>query len=154
MERNFLRSSLKIYSWSTFTHNIYINDIFFVDEAFLNDDADNTALYSVQKNKSSTNLFLRNFMYLQKWFHGNYMVSNPGKFYYITFELNTIKNEFVLEEGTIAPSADEHVVLGIKIYFPLTFYSHLKLLWKRVANKLNALTRIAPYLSHNPRRLI
>ena len=28
--------------------------------------------------------------------------------YYMTFGLNTTKNEFVLEDGTIVPSAEEH----------------------------------------------
>ena len=52
------------------------------------------------------------------------------------------------------PSAKKHIVLGITIDSRLTFYSHLKQLWKKVANKPNALTRISPYLSYNQRRLI
>ena len=91
-------------------------------------------------------------MYLQKWLH--YMVLNPGKCHYVTFGLNTTKNEFVFEDGTIVPSAEEHVVLGIAINPRLTFYSHLKQLFKKAANKLNSLTRIAPYLSYNQRQLI
>ena len=31
----------------------------------------------------------------------------------MTFGLNTTKHESVLEDGTIVPSAEEHVVLGI-----------------------------------------
>ena len=54
------------------------------------------------------------------------MVLNPGKCHYITFGLNTSKNEFVLENDTILPSAEEHVVLGITMDFRLTFYCHLK----------------------------
>ena len=135
---------------------IYINEIFFfVDDAFLSNYADTTALYSVQKthifNQSALN---KNFTYLQKWFHENYMVLNPGKCCYMTFGMNSTKNEFVFEDGTVVPSAEEHVVLGIKIDSRLTFHSHLKQLRKKVANKLNALTRIAPYLSYNQRRLI
>ena len=82
------------------------------------------------------------------------MVLNPGKCYYMTFGLNTTKNEFVLEDGTIVPSAEEHVVLRIAIDSHLTFYSHLKQLCKKVANKLNALTRIGPHVSYHQRRLI
>ena len=83
------------------------------------------------------------------------MVLNPGKCYYMTsVRLNTTKNEFVLEDGTIAPSAEEHVVLGVTMNSCLTFYSHLKQLCKTVVNKLNPLTRIAPYLSYNQRRFI
>ena len=72
----------------------------------------------------------------------------------MTFGLNTTKNEFVLEGGKIVPSAEEHVVLGITIDSRLTFYSRLKQLCKKAANKLSALTRIVPYLSYNQRRLI
>ena len=41
------------------------------------------------------------------------MILNPGKCYYLTFDSNTTKNEFVLAEGTILSSAKEHVVLGL-----------------------------------------
>ena len=40
------------------------------------------------------------------------MVLNPGKCYYMIFDLNTTKKEFVLEDGTIVPSAEKPVVLG------------------------------------------
>ena len=36
----------------------------------------------------------------------------------------------------------------------LTFYNHLKNLCEKIANKLNVLTRIVPYLNHNQIRLI
>ena len=61
-------------------------------------------------------------MYRQKWFHDNYIVLNPGKCYYMTFGLNTTKNEFVLEDDTIVSPAEEHLVLGITINFPLTIF--------------------------------
>ena len=58
----------------------------------------------------------------------------------MAFILNTNKGVFVLEDGTT-------------IDFCLTFCSQLKDLCKKVTNKLNALTRIAPYLSYDQRRL-
>ena len=134
MERNFLRSSWRIYSWFTL-FNIYTNDIFVsVDEAFLSNYADDNALYSIQKTTFLTNLFLRKALCVYKR-------------YYLTFGLNTTKHEFVLEDGTVVPSAEEHVVLWITFDSRLTIYSHLKQLSKNVANKLNDLTRIVPYLS-------
>ena len=36
----------------------------------------------------------------------------------------------------------------------MTFYNHLKNLCKKIASKLNALTKIVPYLNHNQIRLI
>ena len=41
------------------------------------------------------------------------------------------QNKFVLEDDTIVPSAEEHVVLGTTIDSRATFYSHLKQL-KRI----------------------
>ena len=79
------------------------------------------------------------------------MVLNPGECYYMTFGLNTTNSKFVLEDGTIVPSAEMLFLLGITVDSRLTFYCHLKQLRKRVANKLNALTRIASYLSYNQR---
>ena len=64
----------------------------------------------------------------------------------MTFGLKTTKNKFVLEDDTIVPFAEEHVVLGIT-----TNVSFLKQLCKTAANKLKALTRIARYLSYSQR---
>ena len=50
-----------------FLFNIQINEIFFfVDEALLSYYADDTALYSVKKPTSLTNLFLRKILYIYR----------------------------------------------------------------------------------------
>ena len=72
-------------------------------------------------------------MHLLKCFHYKYVVLNPEKYYYMTFGLNTTKIGFVLEDCTVVPSVEKHVVLAITIDSRLTFYSHLKQLWKIVA---------------------
>ena len=52
---------------------ILINDIsFFVDEAFLSNYADETALYSVKKATPLTNLFLRKTLYIYR--NGSMMI--------------------------------------------------------------------------------
>ena len=60
----------------------------------------------------------------------------------------------ILKDSTKDLSAEAYVILGVTIDNKLTFYNHLKNLCKKIANKLNALTRIAPYLNHNQIRLI
>ena len=55
-------------------------------------------------------------------------------------------NDFILEDRTKILLTLEHGVLGITIDTNLNFYRHLKQLCKKVANKLNALTRIIPHL--------
>ena len=81
------------------------------------------------------------------------MVLNPGKCYYMTFVLNTTKNEFVLEDGIIVSSTEEHVVLGITIDSRLAIYSNLEQLCKEVTNKLNTLAESASYIRHTQRGL-
>ena len=82
------------------------------------------------------------------------MVLNPGRCCYMSFGSNPNKSDLILKDSTKIPSAEEYVVLGVTIDNRLSFYNHLKNLCKKIANKLNALTRIAPYLNHNQIRLI
>ena len=82
------------------------------------------------------------------------MVLNPGKCCYMSFGSNPDKSDLILEDSTKILSAQEYVVLGVTIDNRLSFYNHHKNLCKKIANKLNSLTRIAPYLNHNQIRLI
>ena len=72
----------------------------------------------------------------------------------MSFGSNPDKSDLILEDSTKIPSAEEYVILRVAIDSRLTFYNHLKNLCKKNANKLNTLTRIAPYLNHNQIRLI
>ena len=74
---------------------------------------------------------------------------NPSKCYYMSFGSNPDKSDLILEDSTKIPSAEEYVILEVTTDNRLTFYNHLKNLCKKITNKLNALTRIAPYLYHN-----
>ena len=60
-------------------------------------------------------------------------------------------NDFILEDRTKIPLTLEHEVLRITIETNLNFYSRLKQLCKKVANKLNALSKIIPYLDKKQR---
>ena len=44
----------------------------------------------------------------------------------MTFVSNTSKNEYILEDGTIAPSVEEHLVLVIIMDSRLNSHSHLQ----------------------------
>ena len=83
---------------------------------------------------------------LQKKFHKNYMVLNPSKCFYMYLGSKSEINDFIIEYRTKISLTLEHEVLGITIDTNLNFYSHLKQLCKEVANTLNALTRIIPFL--------
>ena len=136
--------------------NIYINDIFlFVDNAQICNYADDTTLYPVQENhKTNRDILNKNFLSLRKWFYDNYMVLNPGKCCFMSLGSNSDNSDLILEDSTKIPSSEEYTALGITIDNKLTFYSHLKQLCKKVANKLNSVARVAPYLEYNQTKLI
>ena len=129
--------------------NIYVNGIFlFADNASLSNYANDTTIYSIVKNHNNNrDISNKNFLSLQKWFYDNYMVLNPGKCCYMSFGSPPHKSDLILEDSTKIPTAEEDVVLVVTIDDRLTFHNHLKNPCKKIANKLNALTKIAPYLS-------
>ena len=73
------------------------------------------------------------------------MVLSLSKDFYMCLGSKSEINDYMPEERTMIPVTLEHAILGIMIDNNL-IYSHLKQLYKKVANKLNALTRIILYL--------
>ena len=72
----------------------------------------------------------------------------------MSFGSNFDKSDLILKGNTKILSAEEYVILRVTIDNRLTFYNRLKNLRKKIAKKLNTLSRIAPYLNHNQIRLI
>ena len=100
------------------------------------------------KTKSNHAILNYNSTILQKWFYENYMVLNSSKYFYMCSGSKFQINDFILEDIIKIPLTrglrDE--LLGIMIDTNLHFYTHIKQLCKKVANKFNALTRTIPYL--------
>ena len=63
----------------------------------------------------------------------------------MNFDSNPEKSDLILENSTKILSPEEYVVLGVTTDNWLTFYNYLKNVCKKIANRLKALTRIAPY---------
>ena len=63
----------------------------------------------------------------------------------MNFDSDPEKSDLILENSTKILSAEEYVVLGVTTDNWLTFYNYLKNVCKKIANRLKALTRIAPY---------
>ena len=74
----------------------------------------------------------------------NYMKANSGKSHLLlsgNFRTTAkIDNRYIESE-------DEQVLLGIKIHSNLTFENHINSISKKASQKLNALSRIAPYVN-------
>ena len=119
---------------------VCMSDIFFFpDNVCLGNYVDGTNLYSVEENQNTNrNILSEHFQFsLQKWLYDNYMVLNPGKYCDLSFGPNLDKNNLILDL----------IVLRVTIDNKLTLYNHLKNLCKKIAQKLNALTRIATHLN-------
>ena len=63
----------------------------------------------------------------------------------MNFDSNPEKSDLILENSTKILSAEEYVVLGVTTDNWVTFYNYLKNVCKKIANRLKALSRIAPY---------
>ena len=148
MERHYCWCATGSNTWPTSILYKLAKDIFlFVDTAFLGNYADDTLFNTKQNPKSNQAILNYNFTTLQKkWFYENYMVLNPGKCFYMCLGPKSEISDFILEDRTKIPLTLEYEVLGITIDTNLIFYSHLKQLCNKIANKLNALTRIISYL--------
>ena len=71
----------------------------------------------------------------------------------MSFASNPDKSDLIFENSAKFPAAEEYS-LGNYDRQQTDFYNYLKNLCKKLANKINALTRIAPYLNHNQIKLI
>ena len=87
---------------------------------------------------------------LFQWFNDNQMKANPDKCNFICS--SSIKVSISTENQNIRNSASEKL-LGMFFDRTLTFQSHIDKIYKKVSLKLNAISRITPYMDFNKKRL-
>ena len=85
------------------------------------------------------------------WFENNRMRANPEKSDLILTKPNTIETQIC---GEIINSTEIVKLLGINIDNKLTFEQHVDSLCNKASHKLNALERLAHYMSFEQRKLI
>ena len=85
------------------------------------------------------------------WFGNNHMKANPGKYHIL---LSTKSPELVSIDGIQITSSTEETILGITIDSELNFENHLSAICNMVSRKINALGRIANYMSLEKRRIV
>ena len=76
----------------------------------------------------------------------NQRKTNPDKFHFICSTNGTVN--FIVENQIIDNSKCEKL-LGVKFDYKLTFNAHIDDTCKKAGLKLNALSRIAPYMDFN-----
>ena len=111
-----------------------------------------TILYNLDSIKTHLN---KNFKQITNWFYDNYMILNPGKCHYMTLGKKTESDDdqLILENVTLRASPSE-TLLGIKIDKNLTLNEHLTILCKKTSQKLNALARVAKFMSLPKKQLL
>ena len=135
--------------------NIFINDLFlFVSNSYLGNYADDNTLYTFRFNLEEIKNTLRfDFDLVSKWFEENYMVLNADKCHFMGLGKDT-ENETFIFNNSIFNSSNEEKRLGITINNKLTFKSHNKILCRKAAQKIGALSRLLNHLSNSQKRLI
>ena len=86
---------------------------------------------------------------LFEWFSDNQMKANPDKCHFITSESKDLVIN--VENNQITNSKCEKL-LGIKIDHKLTFNAHIDEICKKAGQKMNALSRVIPYMNITKRR--
>ena len=93
------------------------------------------------------------FDFVSKWFEENYMVLNADKCHSMRFGKDT-ENETFVFNYFIFNNSNEEKILAITIDNKLTFKGHIKILCRKAAQKMGALSRLLNYLNDSQKRLI
>ena len=86
------------------------------------------------------------FEVVSKWFEENYMVLNADKYHFMCLGKDTESETFIFN-NLIFNNSNEEKILGITIDHKLTFKGHIKILSRKVAQKMWALSRLLNHLS-------
>ena len=133
--------------------NIFLCDMFFVmndiDSASYADD--NTPYVSSDSIEDVIRILENDSIKLFKWFSDNMMKANKDKCHLIVSSNEHVSMK--LDNIEIENSNCERL-LGIKIDSKLDFKKHLNGIIKKASRKINALSRIAPYMNIAKRRLL
>ena len=133
--------------------NIHLCDLFyFLDNLDIASYADDITLYTVKENKESVLKVLEtSSQKLFKWFKNNFMKANSDKSHLL---LSCNEPSTLVIDGSSIETNTKEVLLGITIDKDLKFDDHVNSLCKKACQKLNALARLAPYMSVEKRRII
>ena len=133
--------------------NIFLADLFLVlkDVDIANFADDNTPFTSANNTDDLIDSLEKASSSLFKWFKDNLFKGNPDKCH--LFVSTNEKTKISIGEFSIGNS-DCEKLLGVKIDNKLTFDCHISDMCKKANRKINALTRIAPFISINKRRIL
>ena len=133
--------------------NIGLIDLFFICE---NDNiasyADDTTPYTSARDTPTVICELQSTSEkLFSWFEKNHLTANPEKFYVLLSSKSSIKTKI---GGISVKSSQMETLLGVSIDSELNFENYISNIYSKVSKKLNALGRIAGYITFEKRRML
>ena len=133
--------------------NIFLCDLFFImNEVDFASYADDNTPFFVGNDLDEVIFKLQSASKtLFQWFADNQMKANPDKCHFICS--SNLKTSIMIENRQIHNSTCEKL-LGVFFDSKLTFQSHIDNICKKAAHKLNAISRITPYMDFNKRKLV
>ena len=133
--------------------NIYLIDLFFViEDTDIASYADDNTPYIIDDTVEGVIKSLEEVSKkLFKWFDDNLMKSNADKCHLLVSTNETVKIQ--VGNYNIANSKCEKL-LGINFDHNLNFDKHLSELCKKASRKINALSRITPYMNVSKKRIL
>ena len=133
--------------------NIFLCDLFFLidDIDFASYAVDNIP-YIIGNNMEEV-IFKSQTLskILFQWFMDNQMKANPDKCHFICSTNDTVN---LIVENQIIGNSKSEKLLGVNFGYKLTFNAHIDYIFKKAGLKLNALSRIAPYMDFNKKLLL
>ena len=88
---------------------------------------------------------------LNKWFKDSYIKASPGKYH---LHLSATEGTNTLNIDVCINSSKCEKLLGVNIDSNLTFETHVKFLWKKASQKLNALLPVTWSLNFDQSKLL
>ena len=133
--------------------NVFLCDLFLViNDVEFASFADDTTPYVIEDSLSEVVSSLEKCSEkLFQWFSDNQMKANPEKCNLI---VNSSENVTINVNGNTIKSSEKVKLLGINIDKKLNFKDHIDQMCKKANQKLNALSRVAPYMEIAKRKLL
>ena len=133
--------------------NIFLNDLFmFLPSNNVISYADDNTPFCIGKDSVEVLSSLEETSkILLDWFQINSMKANPDKCHFL---ISDVEDHEILIGDILVQNSESEKLLGIKLDRHLNFDSHIENLCKKASQKVNALSRIAPLMKFEQRRLI
>ena len=132
-----------------------LGPFFFLKDANLRNNADDSTLYAYNKNLETVAFNLKQeFSILSNWFYNNYMVLNSEKCHFMLLAVKENEQFDMIYNGITLKYSSHEKILGVTIDIKLCFHEHIINLRKAVNKRFNAVSGINHYMKQNQKEIL